>query len=147
MLSLSFLLNSRDFVSLITSTIDFLVVTIIAISIIQAITPLMKVMIRTLVSITNPSPFKRQLQEQNYLFEHSRAVAKKNLLKGLLLGLELESASAILKMGVFSSFIIGSLPSSEVSSASIMNNFLFFIAILSLRIGINQGLQRFGKSA
>ena len=139
------LLNSQDFVSLITSIIDILAVSVVAISIIQAIIPTMKVMIRTLAFIINSSYHERRFQEQNYTFKYKERVAKKNLVRGLLFALELESANAVLKMGVFTSLFIGDSSLAETSSTGLINNFLIFIAILSVRIGINQGLRRFDK--
>lgn len=73
---------------------------------------------------------------------------KKNFIKGLLLALELESANAILKMGIFTSLITQSSSFSLLSSSSVsnFNNFIFFVAVLSLRIAINQTLRRFSMT-
>jgi hypothetical protein len=130
---------SQDLVSLITTLIDLLAVSVIAISIIQAIAPLTKVMVSGLMTVAGSFYYhERQLQDQKSLYRHKGQIAKKNLIRGLLLALELESANAILKMGILTSFLTGDLPSAD-SSANTVNNFIFFIAVLSIRIGINWG--------
>ena len=140
---ISYLLSNQDFIHLITPVIDFLVVSVVAISIVQAIAPLMKVMIRNLASITNSFHHEPGFQEQDYLFKHNYCIAKKNLVRGLLFALELESANAILKMGIFTSFFVDTSSLTGTSSGNIVSNFVFFLAVLSVRIGINQGLRRF----
>lgn len=62
----------------------------------------------------------------------------RNLIRGLLLGLEFESASAIIKLGIFMTNIIISAPMGDN-----INDFLFFSSIITLRIIINQSLRRF----
>jgi hypothetical protein len=147
MSAFSLALVSQDFVSLITTLIDLLAISVIAISIIQAIAPLTKVMTRGLMTAVGSFYYhERQLQDQKSLYRHEGQIAKKNLIRGLLFALELESANAILKMGVFTSFLTGALPLAD-SSANTVNNFIFFIAVLSVRIGINWGLRRFNRNA
>jgi hypothetical protein len=68
-------------------------------------------------------------------------VIKENFIKGLLLALELESANAILKIGVFTSSLVGISTTASTSTFSI-NNFIFFVGIFSVRIAINQTLRR-----
>ena len=76
--------------------------------------------------------------------QQKQSIIKKNFIRGLLLALELESANAILKMGIFTSLITQSSPSPpSPSSLFNFNNFIFFVAVLSLRIAINQTLRRF----
>jgi hypothetical protein len=71
--------------------------------------------------------------------KNKRKIAKENFIKGLLLALELESGNAILKLGIFTSIMTGTITASTLN----MNNFIFFIGVLSVRIGINQTLRRF----
>jgi hypothetical protein len=54
--------------------------------------------------------------------------------------LELESANAILKMGLFASIVTDT---DNSFSANGLNNFIFFMALLSLRIAINQTIRKF----
>jgi hypothetical protein len=86
------------------------------------------------------SPSERQTATEDYLLR--RRVVKENLIRGLLLALELESANAILKMGVLTSGLVGL--STTLSSAYTfgINNFIFFVGIFSLRIAINHTLRR-----
>jgi hypothetical protein len=50
-----------------------------------------------------------------------------------------ESANAILKMGVFTSILTGTITASTFN----LNNFIFFVGVFSVRIAINQTLRRF----
>ena len=54
------------------------------------------------------------------------SIAKKNLVRGLLFALELESANAILKMGIFTSFFVDMSSLTGTSSGNIVSNFVFF---------------------
>jgi hypothetical protein len=63
----------------------------------------------------------------------------KSFISSLLLALELESANAILKMGLF----ISNNASNDYLSAINNNNLIFFVAVLSVRIAINQTLKRY----
>jgi hypothetical protein len=75
-----------------------------------------------------------------YVFRiHGSNIAIKSFINSLLLSLELESANAILKMGVFVSSTIGT----DHLISNNTNNFIFFVALLSIRIVINQTLRRF----
>lgn len=63
---------------------------------------------------------ERQLQDQKSLYRLKGRLAKKNLIRGLLLALELESANAILKTGIFTSFLTGNLTlAAESANAAI----------------------------
>ncbi|KAA2280437.1 hypothetical protein [Candidatus Nitrosocosmicus sp. SS] len=62
-----------------------------------------------------------------------------DLVKGLLLSLEFESASAILKLGIFTTSI--TLLSEPLSSN--LDKFAFFVGILTLRIVLNQSLRKY----
>ncbi len=146
--------NVQDFIFVITSIIDVFVATIVAISIFQVIIPMLKVTIKSLLFIDNrtfsslPISNKRVgLEEeeedniQDKLLRQKMYFLKKSFIRGLLLALELESANAILKMGIFTSIISGT--SSSILSADNINNFIFFVGVLSVRIAINQTLRRF----
>jgi hypothetical protein len=119
---------------------------------IQAIFPIINTIIKSIA--INPITSRRQqnkkerLQEQtteDKIIQQKQSMIKKNFIRGLLLALELESANAILKMGIFTSLITQSFPSSPHLPSSLFNfnNFIFFVAVLSLRIAINQTLRRF----
>ena len=69
-------------------------------------------------------------------------ILKEILFHDLILVLELESANAILKMGVFTSVVIDR---SVSSSDNFINKFIIFIMGISIRIAINQYLGRFHK--
>ena len=118
-------LNASNIIYIITKTIDWFAITIIGISAIQTVFPIIISLIKT--------NKKENHNDNNF--------AVKSFTDGLLLALELESANAILKMGIFASsatiFRRYSLSTINV------NNFIFFIAILSLRIAINQTLRRY----
>jgi hypothetical protein len=60
-------------------------------------------------------------------------------MRGLLLALEFESANAILKKGVFTSILTGTIRASTLY----LNNFIFFVGVFSVRIAIDQTLRRF----
>ncbi len=110
--------NTQDIIFIITKTIDFFVVLIIGISAFQTIIPIV-------ISI-----IKVKRKENN---------AIKSFINSLLLALELESANAILKMGLFAS---GTINADHLISSN-TNNFIFFVAVLSVRIAINQTLRRY----
>jgi hypothetical protein len=109
---------------------------VIAVTIFTTILPLLKNTTSSLLFYSKSPPDKQSAAE-NYALR----VLKDNFNKGLLLALELESANAILKMGVFTSSLVGISITSSSSSFSI-NNFIFFVGILSVRIAINQTLRR-----
>lgn len=125
--------NSQDIIFLITSFIDLFAIIVIGVSVSLSIIPLLKTTIKS-GSVT--SKFSEADQESD-LTVNKRRIAKNNFIKGLLLALELESANAILKLGIFTSILTGTI------STFNMNNFIFFIGLLSSRIAINQSLRRF----
>lgn len=128
-----------DILVVITQILDVFAVTIVAVSVFQA-----------LVFGT----FKRSSFPLSYLFTNSNnqgrnrkdykvqvskvRTSTRNLVSGLLLALEFEAASAIIKLGIFMTNITLSDP-----FGNNMNNFLFFVSILTLRIIINQSLRKF----
>jgi hypothetical protein len=144
-----FIFNSQDIIFLITSFIDIFAIIVIGVSVSFSILALLKITI-TFNPFTSNSFEKRSEQERShYLMTNRRRrikIAKENFIKGLLLALDLESANAILKLGVFSSSILtgtATMSTATTTSTFNMNNFLFFIGVLSIRIGINQTLRRF----
>ncbi len=110
--------NIQDIIFIITKTIDFFVVLIIGISAFQTVIPI-------IIYVTK---VKRR-----------ENIAIKSFISSLLLALELESANAILKMGLFASIAI----STDHIVYGNINNFIFFIALISVRILINQTLRRY----
>lgn len=145
--------NFQDFIFLITSVIDIFAATIIAISTFQAIIPMMKVTVISTLDVRNRLPSSTSAQEKLVQRNDSHDTKqkgywiKKNFVRGLLLALELESANAILKMGLFTSIMIEmQQPSLQLATTQNISNFIFFVAILSIRVAINQTLRRYGIS-
>ena len=151
--SLLFLFNAQDFIVLITLMIDFFAITVIAVSFLQVIVTLIKKMIKSLLYIIRNSfeqhkKLEHEEKSQSQLIIQKGQIAKRNLIRGLLFALELESANAILRMGIFTSFAVGdpfSTSSSSSLSNNIVNNFIIFIFVLSIRVAINQTLRTFDK--
>src|SRR5918911_2216093 len=132
---LSIFYDAQNIISIITSIIDMFAIVVIAVTVCTTILPLIK----NLVTLSLPFADKssshrgRQAATENYVL--SRRMLKENFIKGLLLALELESANAILKMGIFTSSLLGiSITSSLSYSTFSINNFIFFVGILSVRI-------------
>ncbi len=154
LLLLLYSFNIQDFIFLITSIIDIFAATIIAVSIFQTIIPMMKVTIISTLDVRNRLPSSSSAQEK--LVQHDSRDTKqkgywikKNFVRGLLLALELESANAILKMGLFTSIMIEmqqQQPSLQLTTVQNINNFIFFVAILSIRVAINQTLRKYSIS-
>ncbi len=107
------------FIPIITKTIDLLVDIVIGFSTLQTI----------LHAIGNMTKLYRKTKGNN--------IAIKNFIKSLLLALELESANAILKMGVFTS----NITNVDSHTSNNIDDFIFFVAVLSVRIAINQSLR------
>jgi hypothetical protein len=148
----------HNFIQLIISAIDTVAVAIVLISIVQAVKPFL---IYSIIAAF-PSSFQRSSGENSSsnnntnnftekkfhrsLIANGYNSSKKSFVKGLLFALELESANAILKMGVFTASSVGLTSLSIQSQTPIQalgGNFLFFVIILSLRITINHTLRRF----
>jgi len=131
--------NIHDIIFLITSVIDVFAINIIALSVIISILTLIK---NTTRSITMYFTI-----DHNTNLEHKKyhkapitiKIVKENFISELLLALELESANAILKMGIFASLLTGALVGTTASFN--LNNFIFSIAVLSVRIATNQSLK------
>jgi hypothetical protein len=136
---LSILSDTQSIIPIITPIIDIFAIVVIAVSVFTSILPLIKSTITSSLPFVIKSSSDRQTAAENYVLR--RRVAKKNLTKGLLLALELESANAILKIGIFTSSLVG-LSTTSSSSTFGINNFIFFAGIFSLRIAINQTLRR-----
>ncbi len=152
----SFLLPAlNNFFQLLTQLIDIMAIAIVLISIFQAIKPFLSYIIR---AAFRPSQISIEDEGSNIADAHSDTEKrlttdtgynsnKKSFIKGLLFALELESANAILKMGVFTASSVGLntlFVQFQGSTQALAGNFLFFVVILSLRIAINQTLRRFG---
>ena len=126
--------NFQDFIFLITSVIDIVAATIIAVSIFQTIIPMMKVTVISTLDVRNRLPSSTSSQEKLVQHNDSRDTKqkgywiKKNFVRGLLLALELESANAILKMGLFTSIMIEmQQPSLQLATTQNISNFIFQI--------------------
>jgi|SRR5690348_13656507 hypothetical protein len=136
----SILSYAQSIISIFSSVIDIFAIVVVAVSVFTTILPLIKSTVVLSLPFFTKSSSDRQTATENYALR--RRVIKENFIKGLLLALELESANAILKMGLFTASLVGnSLASSSISTFDI-NNFIFFVGILSVRIAINQTLQR-----
>jgi hypothetical protein len=132
--------DAQSIISIITSIIDIFAIVVIAVTVFTSILPLIKSTATLSLPFIIRSSSDRQSVKENYLLR--RRVVKENFIRGLLLALELESANAILKMGVFTSSLVGISITSSSSSTFSINNFVFFVGIFSLRIAINQTLRR-----
>lgn len=113
--------NAQSIILIVTKTIDIFVVFVIGVSAFQIFVPLLLTIIK----------FKEKNNDGNN--------SVKSFISSLLLALELESANAILKMGLF----ISNNASNDYLSAINNNNLIFFVAVLSVRIAINQTLKRY----
>ena len=123
-------INIEDITFTITSLIDIIAVSVIAVSIIQTIYYL---------SIYN---FKSILLSTKTKTISNSNVIQRNFITGLILALEFEAANTILKMGVFTSLVIDK--SSSTLSDNFINNFIIFVMVISIRIAIRRFL-RFNK--
>jgi hypothetical protein len=130
--------NAQVIISIITLIIDIFAIVVIVISFLTTISPLINNTATPFLHFVIKSSSDRG-NEENPL--SSKITAKENFVRGLLLALELESANAILKMGVFTSNLVG-IPTTASTSTFSINNFLFFVGIFSVRIAINQTLRR-----
>jgi hypothetical protein len=132
--------DAQSIISIINSIVDIFTIVVIAVTVFTSILPLMKnVAALSLSFIIKSSKDRQKTTEENYLLR--RSAVKENFIKGLLLALELESANAILKMGIFTSSLVGISTTLSTSTFNI-NNFIFFVGIFSVRIAINQTLRR-----
>jgi hypothetical protein len=131
---------AQSIISIINSIVDIFTIVVIAVTVFTSILPLIKnVAALSLSFIIKSSKDRQKTTEENYLLR--RRAVKENFIKGLLLALELESANAILKMGIFTSSLAGISTTLSTSTFNI-NNFIFFVGIFSVRIAINQTLRR-----
>jgi hypothetical protein len=129
-------INIENIIHVITSIIDFIAITVIAVTLIQTIIYLLKYNLKSLLPLSSSSIATSSLNTNS-------KIVKRTFISGLLLALEFESANAILKMGVFLSQAVDK-SSSAITSENFINNFLIFVMVLAVRIAINQSLQRFG---
>jgi hypothetical protein len=123
----------------ITHILDFFAVTIIAVSVIQAIISRVITKFNFHLSF-NTNGLNSQSENNKDFKEESSKVntSIRNLISGLLLALEFESASAIVKLGIFATNI--TMPESISNN---IDDFIFIVGILLLRIVLNQSLRRF----
>lgn len=128
-----------DILTITTRILDFIAVTIIALSIFQ----LAVSKVFSMHNFAFPSDKNGHGSSRKYnvfkmkLFKGNISLG--DLVKGLLLALEFESASAIIKLGIFTTSI--TLLSAPLSSN--IDKFAFFVGILTLRIALNQSLRRY----
>ena len=113
--------DAGDIISLITRTIDLFAVLIIGVSAVQAMVPLITSVVIDSLKRNNDLPIK-------------------GFINSFLLALELESANAILKMAAFAS---GATSTTDNLTSDNINNFILFVAVLSVRIAINRTSRRF----
>ena len=139
---LSIFSDAQNIISIITSIVDIFAIVVVAVTFFTSTFPLIKsAAALSLPFLIKSTTDRRKTTEENYLLR--RRAAKENFIKGLLLALELESANAILKIGVFTSSLVGISTTSSTSTFNI-SNFIFFVGIFSVRIAINQTLRRSG---
>ncbi|MDQ3837335.1 MAG: hypothetical protein M3270_10445 [Thermoproteota archaeon] len=153
--SFSVLASFYNLIQLVIQLIDIMAILIVLISIIQSIKPFLSYIVRATFRPSsqiskedngNNTDTSTDTKSKRLLINDRYNSSKKSFVNGLLLVLELESANAILKMGVFTSSSVGLnslLLQSPSSIQALSGNFLFFVVILSLRIAINQTLRRF----
>jgi len=128
-----------EFVVLITTILDVFAVTIVAISVFQAlISSVFRHVSYPFSFLSNRYDIQIKNSKDHKVQSYKVSSSTRNLIRGLLLGLEFESASAIIKLGIFMTNIIISAPMGDN-----INDFLFFSSIITLRIIINQSLRRF----
>lgn len=133
-----------EILTTITWVLDFIAVTIIAVSVFQAL------MSKAVAGHQYDFSFSSLLN--GYLAQKKKKIFRKKgmrgnnslrgLVRGLLLALEFESASAIIKLGIFMTNI--TILSEPISTN--LDNFAFFVGIFALRIVLNQSLRRFNTS-
>jgi hypothetical protein len=131
--------NIQAITFLITSFVDLFAIIVIAVSVSFSILPLMKTTIKSILFASKSAVKKSEEEDKEDQMKNKGKIAKENFIRGLLLALEFESANAILKMGVFTSILTGTITASTFN----LNNFIFFVGVFSVRIAINQTLRRF----
>jgi hypothetical protein len=134
-----FALDIIGILTAITQILDFFSVTIIAVSIIQAIILKVTTKYNFHFSYNINGPDSQSINDKDFKEESPKGnTTIRNLISGLLLALEFESASAIIKLGIFTTTI--TMPDSISNN---LNDFIFIIGILMLRMVLNQSLRRF----
>ena len=128
-----------EFVVMITTILDVFAVTIVAISVFQAlISSVFKHVSYPFSFLSNRYDIQIKISKDHKVQSYKVSSSPRNLIRGLLWGLEFESTSVIIKLGIFMINITISAPMGDN-----INDFLFFSSILTLRIIINQSLRRF----
>ena len=115
--------DAQSIISIINSIIDIFAIVVIAVTVFTSILPLIKSTATLSLPFLIKSSSDRQTAKENYVLR--RRVVKENFINGLLLALELESANAILKMGVFTSSLVGISTTASSTSTFGINNFIF----------------------
>ncbi|HYF99399.1 MAG TPA: hypothetical protein VD815_04850 [Candidatus Saccharimonadales bacterium] len=136
---LVFTQDIAEILRVITWILDLFAVTIIAVSVFQALVSRPFAKFSFLLSpYTNglSSQSKNNKDFKEKLYKGNTTI--RNLVSGLLLALEFESASAIIKLGIFTTSI--TMPHSISNN---LDEFIFIVSILFLRIVLNQSLRRF----
>ncbi|VFJ14250.1 hypothetical protein [Candidatus Nitrosocosmicus franklandus] len=133
-----------EILTTITWVLDFIAVTIIAVSVFQAL--MSKAVAGHQYDFSFSSLLNGHLAQKKKKFFRKKEMRGNNslrgLVRGLLLALEFESASAIIKLGIFMTNI--TILSEPISTN--LGNFAFFVGIFALRIVLNQSLRRFNTS-
>ncbi|HEX6672647.1 MAG TPA: hypothetical protein VF084_10465 [Nitrososphaeraceae archaeon] len=124
-------INIENIIFTITSLLDIIAVSVIAVSVIQTLYYLSIYNFKSILS----SAKTKSISNSNNI--------KRNFITGLILALEFEAANTILKMGIFTSLVIDK--SSPTISDNFINNFIIFVMIISIRIAIKRSLGRFNK--
>jgi hypothetical protein len=137
---------AQGFIQSITTTIDLIAIVIVVVSVYQGIVSYISQSVLPQMKITKSNAaYDNRRDVGSDLSNNPNRKVKQNFVSGLLFALELESANAILKLGLFTSMATGLSTSVTTTLVpfNIGNNFIFFVAVLSLRIAINQTLRRF----
>lgn len=118
-----------EFVVLITTILDVFAVTIVAISVFQAlISSVFKHVSYSFSFLSNRYDIQIKISKDHKVQSYKVSSSPRNLIRGLLWGLEFESASVIIKLGIFMINITISAPMGDN-----INDFLFFSSILTTK--------------
>ena len=137
---------AQGFIQSITTTIDLIAIVIVVVSVYQGVVSYLSQSVLRQMKITKSyAAYNNRRDIRSDLANNPNRKVKQNFVSGLLFALELEAANAILKLGLFTSMATGLSASATTTLVpfNIWNNFIFFVAVLSLRIAINQTLRRF----
>ncbi|HKO65688.1 MAG TPA: hypothetical protein VJU13_10840 [Candidatus Nitrosocosmicus sp.] len=133
------IISPDTIVSFITKTIDIFAIVIILASFIQSILPLISIVIKSFLPLLTKKIKPKSIEKVNLNVSSQYKIS--NFIKGMLLALEMETGNAILKMGVFTFYATSDI--SIQSHEDNIYNFIFFIALFSTRIAINQTIRKY----